>query len=712
MEQSFQPPKRAGLLEFLKQSIGSQFVIPVYQRNYTWTANKEVKQYFDDLENVLKGKYNRHFLGILIYLDTQIDFSSREFSIIDGQQRLTTTFLILYAVRKLMLEKGLKNEAAQLENQFLINQYVDDKLKLKLKPLVADDEVYKQIVNDQIDEITQKGSNVYKNFDWIEKRIKYLTEADSSNQNKKVYSFNEILMAMDKLYVVCVPVTSSDSPQKIFESINSTGAKLVASDLIRNYILMDIQSDVQEDYYNKYWKKIEDNLTSDSKKLELFFRMFLACKIKSLPNISVVYSTFKDWFAEELEKNKSVEDILKEILTYARFYNNIYTKPIDSVDSKIRTAIKDFRNNLTEMPAPLLMEIYKLYQTVDEEGQPLVSADQFSAIINVVNVYLIRRSICALDTSDITRLFPTVMKDTLNESNGNYKNIVELLKKNLINKNRGKSAAMPTDDDIRNYLATANVYNNRVTLRVIFDKLETNNNPAPVDLTKLSVEHLMPQTPTKEWLEALNTDAETYEKNLHRLGNLTLASKVDNSKMKNKLWEYKKEILADTSHLIMNKKILEKEKWTLKEIDDRNKELIEDIIKLYPYLSASSDVIKKHDITIDWDGIIAIGTLYEEDGSVEIAEGSEIVKYNDETPEWCVDWYNTLLDDNIIKETENGAVFVKPYIASSQKKNGTALSTAAGLLLGGNRNGWEYWKDENGHSLNENKSLKKKLSDN
>ncbi len=712
MEQSFQPPKRAGLLEFLKQSIGSQFVIPVYQRNYTWTANKEVKQYFDDLENVLKGKYNRHFLGILIYLDTQIDFSSREFSIIDGQQRLTTTFLILYAVRKLMLEKGLKNEAAQLENQFLINQYVDDKLKLKLKPLVADDEVYKQIVNDQIDEITQKGSNVYKNFDWIEKRIKYLTEADSSNQNKKVYSFNEILMAMDKLYVVCVPVTSSDSPQKIFESINSTGAKLVASDLIRNYILMDIQSDVQEDYYNKYWKKIEDNLTSDLKKLELFFRMFLACKIKSLPNISVVYSTFKDWFAEELEKNKSVEDILKEILTYARFYNNIYTKPIDSVDSKIRTAIKDFRNNLTEMPAPLLMEIYKLYQTVDEEGQPLVSADQFSAIINVVNVYLIRRSICALDTSDITRLFPTVMKDTLNESNGNYKNIVELLKKNLINKNRGKSAAMPTDDDIRNYLATANVYNNRVTLRVIFDKLETNNNPAPVDLTKLSVEHLMPQTPTKEWLEALGTDAETYEKNLHRLGNLTLASKVDNSKMKNKLWEYKKEILADTSHLIMNKKILEKEKWTLKEIDDRNKELIEDIIKLYPYLSASSDVIKKHDITIDWDGIIAIGTLYEEDGSVEIAEGSEIVKYNDETPEWCVDWYNTLLDDNIIKETENGAVFVKPYVASSQKKNGTALSAAAGLLLGGNRNGWEYWKDENGHSLNENKSLKKKLSDN
>ena len=91
-----QEPKKVGLLKFLQMSMGSQFVIPVYQRNYTWTANKEVKQYFDDLENVLNKKYDKHFLGIIIYLDTPIDYSTREFSVIDGQQRLTTTFLILW----------------------------------------------------------------------------------------------------------------------------------------------------------------------------------------------------------------------------------------------------------------------------------------------------------------------------------------------------------------------------------------------------------------------------------------------------------------------------------------------------------------------------------------------------------------------------------------------------------------------------------------
>ena len=131
---NLQPSKNTGLLDLLKASVGCQFVIPVYQRNYTWTANKEVKQYFDDLKNILYKKYPKHFMGILIYLGTPLDYASREFSVIDGQQRLTTTFLILYAIKNLLLQDKLDNEAAKLNDQFLENKYVNDKLKFKLKP--------------------------------------------------------------------------------------------------------------------------------------------------------------------------------------------------------------------------------------------------------------------------------------------------------------------------------------------------------------------------------------------------------------------------------------------------------------------------------------------------------------------------------------------------------------------------------------------------
>lgn len=698
-----QPPIKTGLLEFLRNSVGSQFVIPVYQRNYTWTANKEVKQYFDDLEMVLKGKYNKHFMGILIYLDTQLNAFSREFSVIDGQQRLTTTFLTLYAIKYILISQSNQSEAASLEGLYLTNQYVEDKLKLKLKPLVADDEVYQQIVDGDFDNITQKNSNIYKNFVWIKNKLLELF---------KIYGYDKILQSLDRLYVVCVPVSKEDSPQKIFESINSTGAKLFTSDLIRNYLLMDIQSDIQEKYYKTYWKKIEEYLTCDSKRLELFFRMFIACKNKTLSNTNAVYSDFKDWFSKELEKSNT-EDILKDIVKYAKYYYIIYKKPVEELNPIIKNSIEEFRKILSDMPAPFLMEIYSLTEIVNENGESIINFYQLKEIIDIVNTYLIRRAICGLDTSDITRLFPTLLKDVVREceQKNDYLNIIEYTKKNLINKQRGKSAYMPDDEQLKTYLKTANAYNLRLTLKIIFDKIELFNNPAPVDLRKLSIEHLMPQTPTQEWLDVLKVDEITYEKNLHRLGNLTLATKPDNSKMSNKPFEYKKEILADTAHLTMNMYILSIPTWTIKEIDKRTDLLIEQIIALYPYVSASNDFIAKHNISLDWDNVYAIATFYEEDGSVEVLSGSTIVKYPESNlGEWQYDVYNSLLEEGIITETENGAIFVKDYLFTAQKMNSTALSISAGVILCGNRNGWEYWKDENGKPLNENKELKKRVT--
>lgn len=697
-----QVPVQTGLLEFFSASAGDQFVIPVYQRNYTWTANKEVKQYFEDLLNIVNGTYDKHFLGIVIYLDTPINFKTREFSVIDGQQRLTTTFLMLYAIKNIMIEKGLYDDANALDEQFLTNRHVDEKFKFKLKPLVADDCVYQQIVNEQIDEITEKQSNIYKNYIWLKEELEKIL---------KTYSIDDVLEGINSLYVVCIPISKEDHPQKIFESINSTGAKLVASDLIRNYILMDLQSDVQESYYKDYWNKLEKYTSNDSKKLELFFRMYLACQNKTLSNTNAIYRDFKKWYKDELI-NSDVETILKEIVKYAKYFNNIYAKPLNELDKEIKSSIQEYRKILSDMPAPFLMEMYRLYEEVDSNGNRLITSKQFNDVIELVNIYLIRRAICGLDTSDITRLFPTILKDVLIECAGNYKYIVEYTKKNLVNKQRGKAAAMPDDEYLSTYLKTANVYSNRITLRAVFERIETKGNPAPVDLSKLSIEHLMPQTATKEWLQVLGIDEVNYEKYLHRIGNLTLATKVDNSKMKNKPWDFKVKILEDTSHLIMNKEILKTKKWDLEEIEKRTESLIESISYSYPYFSASDEVIKKHDIYLDWDEVKATAYLYEEDGSVEVLAGSEIVKYN--TQAYCeegqYDLYNDLLEEGVIKETSTGATFVKNHLFTPKTKNKTALSVTAGLILCGSRNGWEYWVDSNNKRLNDDIDLKLRLT--
>lgn len=563
-------PTKTGLLKLLRDSSGSQFVIPVYQRNYTWTADKDVKQYLHDLDCVLSGAYKKHFLGIVIYLEKSIDFSSRELSIIDGQQRLTTTFLIIYAVKKLFEKEGNTNEVNKLDGQYLTNPYSEDKLKYKLKPLVSDDDVYRCIVEDRINEITDKNSNVLKNYNYICDHLNELL--------LEGYTANDILMALDKLYVVTVPISADENVQKIFESINATGEKLTAADLIRNYLLMDLDSETQEDYYANYWKKLESNISSDSKELELFFRMYLSIKIYSLIAKNNVYRGFVEWVDNT---KKDTKELFEDLVKYSKIYNQIINENIENLDSILQDSIVDYRKINSDMPLGMFMEFYALWQ--DKK----INAKTLSELIKSTNTYMIRRSICDIDGQNISRLFPTLLKNVLEQCAGNYDDIVNIFNQKLVGDNAATSGSyMPTDQQMYDNLLNANVYG-RPQLRTILDRLELHNNSAPVDLSKLSIEHLMPQTPTEEWLAELDTDEETYFNNIHRLGNLTLAAVSDNSKMKNLGWEYKNEVLKGTSHLTLNVPLIDVKKWDLDHINTRTEELIEDICELYPYPNVS-----------------------------------------------------------------------------------------------------------------------------
>lgn len=563
-------PRRVGLMKLLMSSTGCQFVIPVYQRNYTWRADSEVKQYLSDLQHVLHGEYKNHFLGILIYLEKSIDFSAHELSIIDGQQRLTTTFLTIYAVREIFKNNGEDERVQQLEGQYLTNPYHRDKIKYKLKPLVADDDVYRCIVEDRMGDIVDKDSSVLANYRYIQSFLDSLTGQG--------FSPNDILLALDKLYVVCVPISEEDNAQKIFESINATGVKLTSADLIRNYLLMNLDSEIQDSYYASYWRKIEDNISTDSKELELFFRMYLAVKTFNLVPKNSVYRSFVDWV--EL-KSIPILDLFKDLLSYSKIYFMLNNSEITSLDANLVDAVTDFRKLQSDLPMAIVMEFFRLY------NDGAIDAVTLGKLIFSINSYLIRRSICDMDAQNISRLFPAVLKAILDNCDGDYTNILKALNQNLVGNNADTSGSyMPTDIQMHEILHSANVYK-RPVLRIILDRIELNNNPAPVDLSALSIEHLMPQTPTDKWLAELNVDEDKYYANLHRLGNLTLAAKSDNSKMSNLKWEYKNTVLASTAHLKMNIGLIAIQKWDIAHIETRTNEMIDSICTTFPYPDVS-----------------------------------------------------------------------------------------------------------------------------
>lgn len=559
-------PRRVGLMQLLMSSTGCQFVIPVYQRNYTWSAEREVKQYLQDLSRVLNHDYNNHFMGILIYLEKSIDFSTRELSVIDGQQRLTTTFLTIYAIREMFKQNGELDRVKQLEGQYLTNPYHKDKIKYKLKPLVSDDDVYRCIVEDRLQDNENEQSPIYKNYVYIKNFLEGLVS--------KGYTPNDVLLALDKLYVVCVPISEEDNAQKIFESINATGVKLTAADLIRNFLLMNLDSDTQDAYYSQYWRKLEDNISTDSRDLEMFFRMYLAIKTFTLVPKTGVYRSFVEWVEEQ---NIQTNVLFKEMLEYAKIVFSVDKAPIASHAKEIQQPLTDFRKIHSDLPMSIIMEFFRLYSI------GLIDSNTLGRLIQSINVYLIRRSICDMDSQNISKLFPTLLRKVLEKCDGKYDNIVDVLNQEMVGNNAGTSGSyMPTDTQMYDSLLNANVYK-RPALRIVLDRLELNDNPAPVDLSKLSIEHLMPQTPTEEWLEELDVDEESYLSNLHRLGNLTLAAKPDNSKMSNQPWDFKNEILKSTAHLKMNMELLIIPKWTISCIEERTKTLIKRICQAFPY---------------------------------------------------------------------------------------------------------------------------------
>ena len=262
--------------------------------------------------------------------------------------------------------------------------------------------------------------------------------------------------------------------------------------------------------------------------------------------------------------------------------------------------------------------------------------------------------------------------------------------------------SLPTDKALKSNLSNVNAYAMRL-VRWLLEKIENRNNPATLDMSNLSIEHIMPQTSTAYWEEKAGVSGEEYIELVNTIGNLTLVTKPDNSAAGNKDFETKKKIFEDTLHIRLNKILYGMSEWTSEAIKNRSERLIDELISMYPYLRSNGnyDHDGSRNIFLEAHGIKASGYL-NEDGTVIIYSGSEIYsKIKDIASDTLGEVRQEMLDKGIIEKTIGGLQFTQDYVAPS-------VSNAAGLILGGSRNGWDCWKDEDGIIIND--SLRKRNS--
>lgn len=535
------------------QGADKRFIIPAYQRNYDWKT-ENCKQLYDDLVKVIKNNRSSHFFGSLVSVHN--DGAYNEFLVIDGQQRLTTISLLLLAMYNLMKSGAVipvqANLADKIYKTYLIDEWQEDvTTRIKLKPVKNDRMAFERLFEDGEEHIPE--SNLTVNYNYFHSRIQ-----------REEITIDELYAAITKLEIINITLHQDDNPQLIFESLNSTGLALSEGDKIRNLILMGLSTIHQNEFYEKYWNKIEVCTKYD---VSLFIRDYLSVKQLEIAALSKIFVTFKTYVEEA---QVETEPLLQDLLRYAKWYEILLKGK--TANKALNASIYRLNRLETTVTRPFFLEILRMW---DENK---ITLDEVSSIFTFTESYLFRRTICDLPTNALNKIFLTLHKEIL-RYDGLEDDYFEKFKFALLSKaERGR---FPDNTEFGQAFASRQVYlMNSKNKIYLLERLENHGTVEDKDIYRhfddgdYSIEHIMPQHLTPTWVKSLGEDYENIQELwLHRIANLTLTGY--NSKYSNSDFEEKRDTANGfrESGLRMNTWIAQQTKWTLTEIEERSEML-------------------------------------------------------------------------------------------------------------------------------------------
>ena len=605
------------MLNFM-EGADKRYIIPVYQRKYNW-KQENCQQLYDDLKKIIRDKRESHFFGSIVS-SVAANGSKIEYYIIDGQQRLTTVTLLLLAIRNLLIKKRItsakENLNEQINQRFLISPWANADDQIKLRPVKSDREALARLFDGE-DYIPTSNLTINYRF-FCEQLLRHEISVD------------DLFMAISKLEIISITLDNNDNAQLIFESLNSTGLALTEGDKIRNYILMGQLPENQIKLYDVYWAKIERCTGND---VSSFIRDYLSIKRQITPTISNVYKDFKEY---AVSTNLPVEDLLEDLLRYARLFEKLSICKSDLQNQKLDDCLYRLMRLEIVVTRPFLMEVLRLNQ--DNK----LNTDDVLQIFLVTENYLFRRNICDVPTNALNKIFLNLNKEII-RYDGTTDNYVQKFIYTLLSKK--DSGRFPDDKEFSAELSVKPVYQMRGKYKAyLFERfenygtVETKDVYTHLDNNTYSIEHIMPQHLTPAWIESLGENAlEIHSIWLHRLANLTLtgynpylSNKTFDEKLNAEKGGYK------NSGLKMNQKISSKKSWGLEEVEERNAEMIALAKKIWAYPQTTFVPAKKEFYSCTLD-----------DENIELT-GRNIVKYGYQNIEQSVNTWADMME-HVIK---------------------------------------------------------------
>lgn len=564
---------QAKFLDFLKKS--QQFIIPIYQRTYSWTE-RECRQLWEDILRTGKNDgITAHFVGSIVYVEKGLyQVSSQSpLLVIDGQQRLTTVTLIIEAMSRFLGDSEPVDgfSAKKLRNYFLLNPLEDGERRYKLVLSQTDKKTLTALL-DQQSQPKEYSLRISENYKLFEKWI-------SASQDE----FEAICKGLAKLVIVDISLNrDQDNPQLIFESLNSTGKELSQADLIRNYILMDLEPQLQTKLYDNYWRPMEVDFGQEAYAayFDSFMRHYLTVKTWEIPNIREVYEAFKLYSRTPDILNCGVESLVADIRTYAHYFCAMALGT--ETDAKMKFAFHDLRELKVEVAHPLLLKLYHDYT------QQILSKEDFVKIVRLVEAYVFRRSVCAIPTNSMNKTFATfaraIKKDRYLESIQAHFLLLPSYRR------------FPHDEEFKREIQTKDLYNFR-NRSYCLRKIENHGRKERVSVDEYTIEHIMPQNENLSisWKTSLGSEWERIQQTwLHTLGNLSLTGY--NSEYSDKPFSEKRDMAGGfkESPLRLNQGLGTLETWNEDTIKQRAASLSKVVVDVWSAPVLDQDIVEAY----------------------------------------------------------------------------------------------------------------------
>jgi uncharacterized protein with ParB-like and HNH nuclease domain/predicted transport protein len=513
----------ANLLKFLRKS--PQFVIPIYQRNYSWTETQCRQLWVDLLRAGTDDAVNAHFIGSIVYVERGLSnvVQQEALLVIDGQQRLTTSTLLITALAEHFDANGIDElldvfSARKLRNYYLLNPDEDGERRYKLLLSETDKETLLSILRNDGSLPAEYSTRIVENYQLFRELI-------GLHQDELA----AICQGIAKLVIVEVALDrSQDNPQLIFESMNSTGLELSQADLIRNYILMGLEPKLQTELYQSYWRPMEKGFgqAAYTTHFDAFMRHYLTAKTGDIPNVRDVYVAFKH-YAQQLKAD--TRDLVADIRAYAGYFCAMALG--SEQEPSLKTAFHDLRELKVDVAYPFLLDAYHDYQ------QQRLSAEELLQIVRWVESYVFRRAICNIPTNSMNRTFAAMSRSLKKDR------YLESVKATLLLLPTYRR--FPTDEEFQREIKLRNLYQFR-SRSYWLRRLENHGRKERVVIEDYTVEHILPQNEalSQTWQTQLGPDWLRVQQTwLHTLGNLTLTGY--NSEYSDHPFEFKQQKATD-----------------------------------------------------------------------------------------------------------------------------------------------------------------------